>query len=227
MGLGTPSDGCVVIGSGPSLRSIDVTSLSGIDTVAFNQSYVAWDDWGFSPTYYCAFDPIGVEDHMVELKAALDKYTAPRAFLNNAAASFGFSETDRIKFLRVLDEPVFSASLDVVGDFGNVGASSLQVLAALGYRRVVLVGIDGRYAPGSSVEVLQQNYFSPAYVLPGRWNSPAPEVSRMQWERVAAGCRSVGLEVQNASPGTALECFPKTDLASALAWARGSQVVRA
>lgn len=219
--------GCVVIGSGPSLKAIDVASLAGVDTVAFNQSYVAWDDWGFAPTYYCAFDPNGIEDHAADLRAALRKFTATRAFLNDAAGSFGFEPSERIRFVRVLGEPDFRTSLDAIGDFGNVGASSLQVLAALGYRRVALVGVDARYTPGNSVEELQRNYFSPAYVTPGRWYSPDPATSLLQWDRAAAGCRRAGVDVRNASPGTALECFPKTDLAGALAWVSGHQAVRA
>jgi len=219
--------GCVVIGSGPSLKAIDIASLAGVDTVAFNQSYVAWDDWGFAPTYYCAFDPNGVEDHAADLRAALARFTSTRAFLNDIAGTIGFESSPRIRFVRVLGEPEFRVSVDEVGDFGNVGASSLQVIAALGYRRVALVGIDGRYTPGNAVEELQRNYFSPAYVTPGRWYSPDPATSLQQWDRAAAGCRRAGLEVRNASPGTALECFPKTDLAGALNWVRGDQPVRA
>jgi hypothetical protein len=99
-------------------------------------------------------------------------------------------------------------------------------LAALGYRRVALVGINARYTPGNSVEELQRNYFSPSYVTPGRWYSPDPATSLEQWDRAAAGCRQAGLAVRNASPGTALDCFPKTDFADALAWVRGAQAVR-
>ncbi len=218
-------DGCVLIGSGPSLAAVDMRLLADVPTVAFNQSYVAWRQWGFAPTYYCSFDPLGVEDHAGDLSAALSAHPGTRAFLHSAAGDCGFVPSDRVHFVNVIDEPVFTASLETVGDFGNVGASSLQVLAALGYRRVVMVGVDGRYTPGNTVEELRRNYFADAYVTPGRWHSPDPETSRQQWERVAVGVRAAGVDVVNASPASAVECFPKSDVSSALAWARGLERV--
>tara|TARA_S200002703_G_C3803114_1_gene248318 strand:- start:5550 stop:6440 length:891 start_codon:yes stop_codon:yes gene_type:complete len=45
-----------VIGTGPSLRDIDVSLLKDHTTITFNRAYIAFEDWGFDPTYYLAID---------------------------------------------------------------------------------------------------------------------------------------------------------------------------
>lgn len=45
-----------IIGTGPSLRNVDVSKLKGQHTMTFNRAYVAFDDWGFDPTYYLCID---------------------------------------------------------------------------------------------------------------------------------------------------------------------------
>ena len=45
-----------VIGTGPSLRKIDMSKLKDKKTVTFNRAYIAFDDWGFDPTYYLSID---------------------------------------------------------------------------------------------------------------------------------------------------------------------------
>lgn len=45
-----------IIGTGPSLRNIDISKLKEQHTITFNRAYVAFEDWGFDPTYYLAID---------------------------------------------------------------------------------------------------------------------------------------------------------------------------
>jgi len=45
-----------VIGTGPSLRNIDVSLLKDHTTITFNRAYIAFEEWGFDPTYYLAID---------------------------------------------------------------------------------------------------------------------------------------------------------------------------
>jgi len=49
-------DTAFVIGTGPSLKDIDVSLLKDHTTITFNRAYVAFEDWGFDPTYYLAID---------------------------------------------------------------------------------------------------------------------------------------------------------------------------
>lgn len=214
--------GCVVIGSGPSLAGVEMHDLVGVDSVAFNRSYVAWPRWGFAPTYYCCFDRVGLAQDAAQLKTVLSEYSSTRAYLNDNAGALGFVPSDRIAFVTASEGTEFRIDLRTVSDFGNVGASSLQILAALGYRRVVLIGVDGRYLPISTQADAQRNYFTSEYVAAGhRMLAFDDETSRRQWDTAALGCRDAGVHVVNASPGSAVDCFPKSNLATALAWLRG------
>ncbi len=220
-----PSDGCVLIGSGPSLAAVDMSALADVDSVAFNRSYVAWPRWGFAPTYYCCFDPIGVSEDAAELQSVLPAYPRTKAFLNAVAGQCGLTASEQITFVTVLEDTEFRVDGVTASDFGNVGASSLQMLAALGYRRVALVGVDGRYLPMTVPADARRNYFCDDYVADGRrMLSPDDETSRRQWDFAARGCQAVGVEVVNASPSSALECFPKMDLANALLWISGQNL---
>ena len=54
------SSGIVLIGSGPSLNKIDPRKLAPYDAIAFNRSWLAWDDWGFAPRYHACLDPASI-----------------------------------------------------------------------------------------------------------------------------------------------------------------------
>jgi len=45
-----------IIGTGPSLKNIDVSLLKNKHTITFNRAYVAYEDWGFDPTFYLSID---------------------------------------------------------------------------------------------------------------------------------------------------------------------------
>ena len=45
-----------IIGTGPSLKNTDMSLLKDKDTITFNRAYVAYEDWGFTPTYYMCID---------------------------------------------------------------------------------------------------------------------------------------------------------------------------
>lgn len=205
--------GCVVIGSGPSLGRIDLSHLASIDTMAFNRSYLAWPEWGFAPTHYCCLDSAFLAHNHAELSQVMKCYTTTLFHLNARAASFGMPAEDRIAWVVTADSQATS-DLTAVREFGNVGASSLQVLARRGYRRIVLVGVDGVYRAGVT-------HFRPDYSQ-GLWTMPLPDADtiREQWRQAMADCAGRGVAVRNASPGTALDVVPTLDFAKALNWVR-------
>ena len=232
MGLAPRKSGCFVIGSGPSLRATDVTRLSDLDTIAFNRSYVAWEQWGFAPTFYACLDPIVFEDNAAEVHSLIAEHHRTTFFLPDGAESAGIRLSAQVSHVSLTVGSTFSNDLSTLTDFGNVGATSFQILALLGYRRIGMVGVDARYRPledlpsvGKDEFVLvddDPNHFCPEYVR-GKRLRARPDVSRVlgQWPQVADECTRRGIDVRNASVGSALDCFPKTDFASAIEWVRG------
>lgn len=228
MGVGA-SGGCVLIGSGPSLNKIDVSRLKHAHTIAFHRSYVAWDQWGFAPTMYACLDPIGFESSAGEIRERVLRHRHTRFFLSDCAAEFGMAPSRQVSHVRLVSGDSFATDAAALTDFGNVGATALQLLSILGYRRVLLVGVDARYVELDRQPVPDDdgylrvdddpNHFFPGYIR-RQIPRPKPDLGRIlgQWPHVAAECERVGLQVRNASPGSALECFAVSDFASGMAW---------
>ena len=219
--------GCVSIGSGPSLRKLDVGRLRDYTTMAFNRSFVAWPEWGFDPDYYACFDPVAIEDNHERISDLVRSSRVDLFFLNAAAGEFGLRPSERVKFVEVSESGPFSTDGLKVRDFGNVGASSLQILAWLRCRKVVLVGMDARYDRGATgrregdfIRVDEdKDHFHPDY-LHGMRRIGKPDLQKIlgQWPLAAEGAREAGLDIVNASPGSRLDCFEKMDFEKALRW---------
>lgn len=206
-----------------------MTRLAAFDSITFNRAYIAWPDWGFTPTYYACVDPVALEDNAADIRRMTTESSVRRFFLNENAADFGIVSSERVTLLRLRERAPFSLDLRTLTDFGNVGASSLQILAALGYKRVVLVGVDARYSSLPELDsgddyVRMQHGQDPDHFLPGymegRRRIARPDYDRLlgQWPQVAVECECAGLEVRNASPGSALTLFPSIDFPDALDW---------
>lgn len=201
-----------------------------MDTIAFNRSFVAWDRWGFAPTYYACLDPVGIANNGQEIADLIDHHRHTSFFLNRTAAAFGIEASSRVVLAAVTEGDQFSVDLTALTDFGNVGASSLQILAALGYRRVAMVGVDGRHLPltepttapderGLVMRDDNPNYFCAEYVR-GKKQPASLNLEKIfgQWPVVAGACKRLGVDVVNASPGSALTCFPALGFEEAITW---------
>lgn len=124
---------------------------------------------------------------------------------------------------------MFATDISELTDFGNVGATSVQILWLLGYCRIAMVGVDARYSYIDEKAVSDENGFvligeDPDHFCDeygrGKRRFAHPDLERIlgQWPMLANECAMNTIEVRNASPGSALDCFPTTDFASAVAW---------
>jgi len=126
LGLGKRKGaGCFLIGSGPSLKEVDVTRLAHLDAISFNRSYVAWKQWGFAPTLYACLDPVVFEDNLLEIRSLIEEYPRTRFFLPDSADSFGIRSSAQVSHIRVEPGHIFSTDILALTDFGNVGATSI------------------------------------------------------------------------------------------------------
>lgn len=208
----------VLVGSGPSLNRIDPRRLAGHDAMTFNRAWLAWGDWGFVPRHHACLDPATVAIIGPELPAVIAANPQVRFFLHRDAARAGIAAGGNVTLCDMVEGARFSDTLSVMTDFGNVGAVSMQVLHLLGYRKVLMVGVDGDYLPEKHVEG-DANHFRDDYA---RGRVPLTPALRARytghWPVVAAECRRCGIEVRNASPGTALTCFDTIGFDDGLAW---------
>jgi hypothetical protein len=222
------SPGVVLIGSGPSLNRIDPRRLAGFDAIAFNRSWLAWNDWGFAPRYHACLDPSSIAIIGPELPPVIAKHRATRYFLHRNAIDAGIAAGNNVTLCDLVEGERFANTLETLTDFGNVGAVSMQVLYLLGYRRVLMVGVDGDYLPERDVGN-DANHFRDDYA---RGRVPLTPALRARytghWPVVAAECKRLGIEVRNSSPGTVLTCFDTIGLDDGLGWlASGATHTRA
>lgn len=212
------SAGVILIGSGPSLNRIDPRQLAGYDAISFNRAWLAWGDWGFVPRHHACLDPATVAIIGPELPAVIAANPTVHFFLHRDAATAGITAGGNVTLCDLGEGCYFSGTLAAMTDFGNVGAVSMQVLHLLGYRKVLMVGVDGDYLPEKSVDD-DANHFRDDYARGRVPLSPALRARyRGHWPVVAAECKRCGIEVCNASPGTALTCFDTIGFDDGLDW---------
>lgn len=223
------SNGCILIGSGPSLNQLDVTCLAPLHTISFNRSYVAWAAWGFVPGLYASFDPVVVEDNLPEILLLARKHHATQFYLHECAIGLGSRELQNVTYCTVEPGSGFATTPNQLTDFGNAGATSVQLLWLLGFRRIVLIGVDARYrrqadlvvdADGYTRAAVRLDHFCPEYAS-GKRLRVNPDLTMITggWQRVASEAAKCGVQVRNATPDSALDCFPTIDFAAGIDWA--------
>lgn len=207
-----------MIGSGPSLNSIDIGRLSAFNTIAFNRSWLAWGEWGFAPRFYACLDPQTMNVLGPELPRVVAGHPQTHFFLHDSAESYGLAMERNVSLCAIRAGARFRVGSGSLTDFGNVGAMSVQLLHGLGCEKILMVGVDGYQVPQDEADV-DINHFRDDY---GRGRIElTPELCHRYmsgWQDVSAECDRVGLSVRNASPGTALTCFETTEFEQGLAW---------
>jgi hypothetical protein len=226
-----PRAGAVIIGSGPSLASVDMRRLCDRPSIAFNRAYVAYSRWGFAPRYYSCIDRFLLPSIIREIQDLADSGLVERLFIRDTAVEMGLAPNSRVQLVHVTEEPQFSTDFSSLGMFYNVAAISVQILAALGYKRLLLVGVDGKYCTHPGAKQLDHpdhleaitgndpNHFCTEYLSPGlRFSRPRPDRFIRGWRLLATQLSAAHVEVRNATVGSAVDSFPTTELDGGLRW---------
>jgi hypothetical protein len=205
-------------------------------TISFNRAHVGFASWGFFPTYYACIDRIALEDNAADIAALAYSGRIQKVFLRDGAPRQGIANSDRVCLVHVTDSPLFSTDLRQLGMFDNVAAVSIQILAACGYRRIVLLGVDGYYRPQPLAQQLDRpwklratqdndpNHFVANYHGAGRrFTRPNPEKYMRGWRALAEQLPATGIQVVNCTPGTAVDCLPVWNLERGLRWLDGQE----
>ena len=216
---------CVIIGNGPSLRRTDISLLRNVTTFGLNRVYLAFEDWGFGTTYH-----VSVNQHVARQSGS------ELAELSTHL----FTTVDNLNTFRSLS-PATTTYLwnrRFPGFYGDVrkgiweGATvtyvAMQLAYFFGFRRVVLVGVDHRFASKGPAHRLvtsespDENHFLPHYFGPGyAWQLPDLRTSELAYTMAKRAFEASGREIVDATVEGALDVFPKVELARALHPGRG------
>lgn len=209
-------DTLFVIGSGASLSKIDMTKLSDFDTIGMNRQYIAFTDWGFQPTYFLVIDP----QLVATIHKDIEKLVGggiKKFFIMN-----GGDITKRLKSqygdkIVTLSETLADEKLRKGGELenrpmsfvGNAGACAVEIGLQLGYKRVVLLGIDAHYIKDKKL-----NYFNPDYVDVGtfvegvNYGPPNADSGTKYWKMFSQQQKSIpNFDIISSSPNSAVNEF--------------------
>lgn len=223
----TKNEPLYILASGPSLAMFNIKRLKNCMTMAFNRSYIAFDDWGFSPTYFAGVDTLVNNDNKKEYKKLIKKGEVKRFFFSRNSGYEKYLKSKRTSFVDVEDDP-FHPNLNFDGflKVGNSGLFGLQIaIGILGFKEVYLIGCDANYeeiVPGVEIvdgvynvkENNDSNHFRKDYFGKGKkYNKPGAEKWHFQaWKSFYLKYiknNDVGIRVYNLSPISKLTFFKK------------------
>lgn len=206
---------CFIIGSGPSLRHMDLSPLREEYTFGLNRIYLLFPEIGFITTYLVCVDHLTIKQCAAEISAlSMPKF-------------IGWRARDVIKFDQ---STMFMRSCSSRRDFSTspscciwegstVTYVAMQLAYYMGFSKVILIGVDHNYGAqqGSPYkEVIMQgddpHHFSNNYFSRGfRWRLPNLEASEMAYRLARETYARAGREILDATVGGKLEVFPKVD----------------
>jgi len=201
-------DICIVAGNGPSLK---VTPLANIllDTFGTNRCYLPG---GFVPTFYVAVNPLVIERSLADIRL-LDssvKFIA-EAYADGVPGAYPVHSHSLARFSLEPWRGVYEGF--------TVTFVCLQLAYFLGYRTVLLVGVDHRYefdgspnqqvvSPGPDPNHFNESYFGEGFT----WNNPDLARSEESYRMARSIFESDSREILNCTPGSALDVFERDNL---------------
>jgi hypothetical protein len=219
---------CFILGNGPSLNKNDLTKLEGEYSFGVNGIFYKTEESGYKPTFYVVEDTQVMNDNLEKI----DRYDVEYKFLrkeykskiinHNKVLYFnmnrGFYERSSPHFA----SPRFSLDCSERLYCGQtVTFLNLQIAYYLGFKQVVLIGMDFEYnIPPSAIidgDVITStqddtNHFHPDYFGKGKkWHDPKLDNVIKSYLMAKDIYESDGREILNATVGGRLEVFDRAD----------------
>lgn len=224
--LGPDEATVFVLGNGPSLADVDLQRLDGFATIGMNAAYRHWHEIDWRPTHYACLDTIVGLSHRDAIAGLIEEGQIEHFLLrSNLIADLGSVARTR----RVVNFDALSAGQPLFGDPGvTTGAGAALWGAHLGFKTIVILGVDGRYTEivdgaerrsGNELEIVRDasnpNYFFSGYQRAGdRYNvpNPRPDLHVGSWRAAGTKLRDLPLRVYNGAPNSAVRVFPFIEL---------------
>ena len=206
---------CFIIGNGPSLKKTDLARLKGEYTFGLNRIYLLFPELGFSTTYYVAINDLVIEQCAREIAGL----SIPKFIAWHSNRHFQRLPEDLIFLYTTYTGMQFAYDMTRrVWEGATVTNVALQLAYYLGFRQVILIGVDHNFADkGKANEtVVSQgddlNHFSTAYFGKGfRWQLPDLDTSEIGYTLARQAFQKAGREVLDATVDGKLMVFPKVD----------------
>jgi len=215
-------DTLVVMGNGPSMKKLDISDLRYFDCFGLNLAHRIFDEISFYPKYYGCFDYKVIDCHKENFQKVIDNFPMSRYFyIRNYFKGEKFTY---VNLNRKEKKDFFEKDPSKIWDLGNSGANACHVGIALGYKKIILVGVDCSYIdylpeaekqPNGTLKIVKTpeknpNYWFDSYQRVGDiYNVPNAGIFHQPaWELLSKIMEKNNIEVINCSEGSSLKCFP-------------------
>ena len=213
---------CFVMANGPSLGNMDLRALAGEFTFSMNRAYILYPQWGFTPSYYVCINELVLEQFADDIS----RLEMPRFVNFNRRHCFA-GKRDEPMYLRVglgLQDRFCGDVTGTMSSGGTVTFASLQLAYFMGFKEVVLVGLDHSFVEKgvpNSTEVRQQardeSHCHPDYFPQGiKWQLPDLYRSELAYATARRAFEADGRRIIDATVNGNCAVFEKVDFSQFL-----------
>lgn len=202
---------CVLVCNGPSLNKMDLRFLRKHTCIGLNKIFLGFKKFGFYPKYYVAVNDLVIEQSAAEINALnCVKFISQR----NAHWVPESALTHHIN----TQNPPQRFCTDIsqgVHEGWTVTYAALQIAYYLGFKQVVIVGMDHRYTyqgQPNETHVLQgddPNHFNSGYFSGQRWDNPDLSRSEESYQLARQTFEADGRRIIDATLNGACQVFEK------------------
>ena len=202
---------CFIIGNGPSLNNTDLTLLKNEITFGLNRIYLLFEKMGFHTTYHVCVNPLVIEQCARDIEAL----PMPR-FISWHCRKIVQRSPGMMFIGDPYDRPLGFSKTPItrIWEGSTVTYVAMQLAYYLGFKQVVLVGVDHRFVtegpPHAAVTSAggDPDHFDPAYFGNGfRWNLPDLNTSEAAYRLAKSTFEADGREIIDATVGGRLSVF--------------------
>jgi hypothetical protein len=209
---------CFIVANGPSLARTDLELLRGEFAFGMNRIYLLFPDTGFRPTYFVATNELILEQFSGDImRLQMPKFLNwdRRSLFDGRDPSFLFLRSKMVlgdSFQKDLTRPLTAG--------GTVTFHALQLAFFMGFRKVILVGLDHSFAEKGTPNTIElrnteqdASHFRPDYFPKGiKWQLPDLLRSEIAYDIARREFEKDGREVLDATLGGQCPVFKKVDL---------------
>ena len=206
---------CVLVANGPSLNRMDLSFLKHEYVIGLNKIYLGFKKFGFYPRYYVAVNAKVIEQSVSEIK----QLNCVKLISDHGA--HGLIPEDALTYHINTMSPAARFCHDItqgVHEGWTVTYAALQVAYFLGFKEVVLIGLDHRFkysGEPNEAKILNgpdPNHFCEGYFGYGQhWDNPDMKNIEESYRIAQAEYEKDGRQIIDASVNGACDIFEKAD----------------
>jgi hypothetical protein len=211
---------CFIIANGPSLLKTNLDLIKNSYSFGMNRIYLHFNETSFRPNYYVAVNELVLE----QFSKDISQLDMPK-FLNwNQRSHFGFHDQNCVYVKsKLVVSDFFQNNLTKPLSFGGtVTFVALQIAYYMGFQKVVLIGLDHKYADKGTPNKTEKrvtdhdiSHFHPYYFPRGiKWQLPDLLRSEIAYEIARNVYENAGREILDATVDGHCTVFEKVDYLS-------------